>query len=118
MSESGDLEAGVAALETTVGELKQTVQRTEQDAAAARVLAGGADRDVVEIRGEIREFRELNTLLHNATRADIVGIHTESSNLRSTMNSGFTEMRAKFDAVAAGQHQIVELITQVIDRND
>jgi hypothetical protein len=45
-----------AALETQVRELAERVRHSEQDAAAARVLAGGADRDVEQIRGEIRDL--------------------------------------------------------------
>jgi outer membrane murein-binding lipoprotein Lpp len=36
-----DIEARVTALETEVRDLSQRVRATEQDAAAARVLAGG-----------------------------------------------------------------------------
>ncbi len=50
---SEDLEARVSALEEQVRELAGRVRTVEQDA-AARVLAGGADRDVTEIRSEIR----------------------------------------------------------------
>lgn len=45
-------------LETQVRELNERVRHSEHDAAAARVLAGGLDRDVAEIRGEIRDFRK------------------------------------------------------------
>lgn len=50
---SGNLEARVDALESRVDELTGQLRQTKQDALAARVLAGGADRDVGEIRGEI-----------------------------------------------------------------
>src|SRR2546425_991164 len=63
---SGDLEARVTALEARVGELADRVQHNEQDAAAARVLAGGADRDVDQVRGEIRDFRQATTGGFNA----------------------------------------------------
>nr|WP_280463524.1 hypothetical protein [Nocardia carnea] len=39
------LEARVAALENQVSDLAEQLRHTKQDAAAARVLAGGADRD-------------------------------------------------------------------------
>ncbi|MGW1741586.1 hypothetical protein ACWCPQ_22590 [Nocardia sp. NPDC001965] len=151
MTEKGNLDARVAALEGEIGELKQRVRRTEQDAAAARVLAGGADRDVSEIRAEIREFREQNLRLHNATREDITGIRGDISgihgdisgiqgditgiqgditgirstvgelggrmdHMESRIDTLTLEMRSKFDMLAAGQQQIVSLITQAIDR--
>ncbi|HEY5854434.1 MAG TPA: hypothetical protein VIW24_10375 [Aldersonia sp.] len=168
MTNSGDLEGRVTALEQQVGDLARRVLNSEHDATAARVLAGGADRDVGEIRAEIREFRELNTRLHNATRADIADLRAGQAemradiadlrtgqaemraditdlrtgqtemraditdlrtgqadlranvtDLREQMSNGFIEMRAKFDATAAGQQRIVELLGEIIDkRND
>ena len=44
--EPGNLESRVTALEHQVRDLSGRVQASEQDAAAARVLAGAADRDV------------------------------------------------------------------------
>jgi len=83
------------------------VRTSEQDAAAARVLAGGADRDVTEIRGEIRGFRQATTSSFNAMREDLTDI-------RQLTNNGFTEMRGKLDAAAAGQQQIVTLLNTLI----
>jgi hypothetical protein len=104
---SPNLEARVAALETRVSELAQQVQRSAQDAAAARVLAGGADRDVDQIRGEIRDFRQATTSSFNALREDL-------TDLRTHVDTGFTEMRGKLDATATGQQQIVDLLTTLI----
>ena len=42
--------------------------------AAARVLAGAADRDVSEIRGELRDFRNATTASFNALRQDFVDL--------------------------------------------
>ncbi|MGV9801649.1 hypothetical protein ACWDTP_26745 [Mycobacterium sp. NPDC003449] len=106
--ESEDLEARVAALESEVRDLGARVRSSEQDAAAARVLAGAADRDVDEVRAEIRDFRRATTGSFNAMREDF-------SDLREHVDRGFTEMRGKFDAAAAGQQQIVDLIQTVID---
>src|ERR1700737_2236515 len=74
MAEPDDLEARVAALETQVRELSERVRGSEQDAAAARVLAGGADRDVSEIRSEIRDFRQATTSSFNAMREDLTDL--------------------------------------------
>lgn len=109
MATPDDLEARVAALENQVRELADRVRTSEQDAAAARVLAGGADRDVTEIRGEIRDFRQATTSSFNAMREDL-------TDLRQQMSNGFTEMRGKFDAAAAGQQQIVSLLNTLIDQ--
>lgn len=107
MAQPDDLEARVAALETEVRQLADRVRHSEQDAAAARVLAGGADRDVAEIRGELRDFRQATTSSFNATREDL-------NDFRSETQQGFTEMRGKLDAAAAGQQQIVNLLNTLI----
>lgn len=109
MAEPSDLEARVVKLETQVGDLTQRVRRSEHDAAAAHVLAGGADRDVAEIRSEIRDFREQNTRVLNAMREDL-------TDLRQQTDNGFIEMRGKLDATAAGQQQIMDLLTTLVDR--
>jgi hypothetical protein len=123
------LEQRVAALESAVRELAERVRRSEQDAAAARVLAGGADRDVAEIRGEIRDFREQNTRVLNALREDLtdlrssvdgrfVEVRRDMTNLREHVDRGFVEVRGRLDATAAGQQQIVDLLTTLIARRD
>jgi chromosome segregation ATPase len=121
MTGSGDLGARVAALETQVQELVQRVRHSEQDAAAARVLAGGADRDVAEIRTEIRDFRQATTASINAMRedftdlrADFTDLRNEFTDLRNQMHLGFAEVRGKLDATAAGQEQIVSLLNTLI----
>jgi hypothetical protein len=109
VSQPPDLEARVTALEAQVRELNDRVRHSQQDAAAARVLAGGADRDVAEVRGEIREFREQNTRVLNAMRQDL-------TDLRSRVDDGFAEMRGKLDGTAAGLQQIAGLLTTLIDQ--
>lgn len=119
---SGELEDRVTALEGQVRDLTGRVRATEQDAAAARVLAGGADRDVSEIRTEIREFRQATVASFNAMREDFVDLRQDFVDLRQDfvvlrdhVDRGFAEMRGRFDAAAAGQQQIVNLIQTVID---
>nr|CEL15073.1 FIG00821055: hypothetical protein [Kibdelosporangium sp. MJ126-NF4]CTQ93331.1 FIG00821055: hypothetical protein [Kibdelosporangium sp. MJ126-NF4] len=111
MAQPEDLETRVAALETLVRDLVERVRLSEQDAAAARVLAGGADRDVAEIRGDIRDFRQATTSSFNATREDL-------ADLRAKVKDGFTEMRGKLDATAGGQQQIVNLLNTIIGQGD
>jgi chromosome segregation ATPase len=136
MTEKGNLEERVTALESEMGELKHRLQRSEKDAAAARVLAGGADRDTSELRIELREFREQNMRLHNATRADIADLRGDSTEIRGELaevrgdiaeilgelgqlngrvDTLTLEMRSKFDMLTAGQQQIVNLITLALD---
>ncbi|MGD9517382.1 MULTISPECIES: hypothetical protein [Mycolicibacterium] len=117
-----DLEPRVSALEEQVRDLTGRVRGTEQDAAAARVLAGAADRDVSEIRGELRDFRQATTTSFNALRQDFVELRQdfghlrrEFGDLRGHVDQGFAEMRGRLDAAAAGQQQIVDLLTTIIN---
>ncbi len=109
-----DLEPRVEALEREVRELAGRVRGSEHDAAAARVLAGAADRDVGEIRGELRDFRQATSASFNALRQDFVDLREDFVNLRDHVDRGFTEMRGKFDVAAAGQQQIVDLLQSII----
>jgi archaellum component FlaC len=112
-----NLEARVTALETQVNELTERVRASQQDAAAARVLAGAADRDVTEFRGELRDFRQATTASFNAIREDITDLRThvdnrfaQVDNRFGQVDNGFIEIRGKLDATAAGQQRIVELL--------
>lgn len=117
MAQPDNLEARMAALETEVRQLADRVRHSEQDAAAARVLAGGADRDVAEIRGEIRDFRQATTSSFNATREDLTDLRSKMQQGFDETQQGFTEIRGKLDATAAGQQQIVDLLNTLIGQD-
>jgi hypothetical protein len=121
MPQPPDLEARVAALENRVEALTDRVQRSERDAAAARVLAGGVDRDVEQIRGEFRDFKQATTASFNAMREDLGDLrsemHNEFAKVRSEMHNGFAaadrgfaEIRGRLDATAAGIEQIARML--------
>lgn len=126
--EPDGLEARVTALESQVHDLTERVRASEQDAAAARVLAGAADRDVGEFHDELRDFRRATVTSFNAMREDMVSMREDMGSMRQDidsmrehvysmrgdMDSGFIEMRGKFDAAAAGQQLIVELLNGLI----
>lgn len=108
MSESGgNLEPRVEALEGRVDNLAEQLRQTKRDAVAARVLAGGADRDVEQVRGEIRDFRRATASSFNAMRDDL-------TDLRTQVNAGFAEIRGRLDATAAGLTQITHLLTTMM----
>ena len=67
--EPGNLEPRVTALEHQVRDLASRVQASEQDAAAARVLAGAADRDVGALGKVLRDFRTDTAANFDALRA-------------------------------------------------
>jgi phage-related protein len=87
---------------------------------------------MAEIRTEIRDFRQATTSSFNAMRQDFTdlrqdftGLRRELVDLRQEMNGkfdqvdrGFMEMRGKLDATAAGQQQIVNMLTTLIDQQD
>ena len=83
-------------------ELRARLRRVEQDAAAARILAGGADRDVArsapswgapaEFRGEMRSFRDQNNRVLSAMREDL-------TDLRTHMDEGFRKMHEGFRVI-------------------
>jgi chromosome segregation ATPase len=107
MAQPSDLEARVAALEARVGELAGEAQAAREDAAAARHLAAANDRDVAEVRSEIRDFRQSAVASFNAMRSDLTDLQTE-------MRTGFTEVRGQLDGAAAGLEQITGLLSTLI----
>jgi chromosome segregation ATPase len=111
VAESDEPDPRVAELERQVRELDRRVRSSAQDAAAARVLAGGADRDVAEIR----DFRQATTSSFNAMRADFTDLRREYIELQQRVDNGFAEMRGRFDATAAGQQHIVDLLTTIMN---
>jgi chromosome segregation ATPase len=62
-SPADNVEVRLTVLEREVARLREQVTLTATDAGAARVLAGGADRDVSEVRAELRAHTQaLNAL--------------------------------------------------------
>lgn len=78
---------------------------------------GAADRDVAEIRAEIRDFRNATTASFNALRQDFVDLHDHVDRRFEQVDRGVAEMRGKFDATATGQQRMVELVETLIDQN-
>jgi chromosome segregation ATPase len=59
MTDPGDLERRVSALEQDVTRLQGELDRARENTEAARTLAGGADRDVSDVRSQLRAQRGL-----------------------------------------------------------
>ena len=113
-----DLEGRVNSLEVAVTDINRRLRSTQQEAAAARVLAGAADRDVAEIRAEIRDFRQATVASFNSLREDFVDLRTRVESGFELVDRGFAEIRGKFDATATGQRRIVDLIETLIDQRN
>lgn len=130
MAQPDDLEARVTSLETQFRDLAREVHAGREDAAAARILAGGADRDAHDVRTEIRDFRQATTASLNALREDHIDLRRQMTAgfaqvddrfakvdlAFAKVDLAFAEMRGKFDAAAAGQQQITDLLTTLVSR--
>jgi chromosome segregation ATPase len=99
-----------------VSRLEQSVAEARKDAAAARILAGGADRDVSEMRTELRAHtKTLNALRETQVeqgrelRQGFAGVDERVDNLE-------TELREGFSTMSVGMAQITALLTIAIDK--
>lgn len=125
MAQQPDLEARVAALETQVHNLADRVRVTAQDAAAARVLAGGADRDVTDLAVKVDANRKAINALGEQTAARFDQLEQKVDNgfaqvdrNFAQVDRNFAEIRGRLDATAAGQQQIVDLLTRLLGQQD
>jgi uncharacterized protein YceH (UPF0502 family) len=125
MAQEPDLEARVVALETQVRDLVNRVRATAQDAAAARVLAGGADRDVADLVVKVDANRKAINALGEQTAARFDQLEQKVDNGFAQINRNFAqidrnfaEVRGRLDATAAGQQQVVDLLTKLIEQQD
>ncbi len=128
-----DFETRLTVLEREVARLReQTVLTSSEataargDAAAARVLAAGADHDVSEVRAELRaHIQVLNALrdtqLEQARemRQGFAEMRAEMredfAGTRAEMHEGFAEMREGFAKQAIGMAEITALLTKIAE---
>jgi len=94
------------------------MRQVRQDA-AARVLAGGADRDVSAFGTKLdAHTKTLNALrqtqLEHSTQLREHGERLTA--LEQKVDDGFTEVRGKLDATAAGLDHITGLLTTLINQ--
>jgi chromosome segregation ATPase len=143
MSEPGDLERRVTALEQEVARLQGELDQARGDAAAARVLATGADRDVSDVRSQLRTQRGLlqalrDTQVEHGSRLEQLERRMAALELRisaledrlagmdarltgrmdrlsSRMDSLETEMRGGFAKTHVGMAHIVTLLERDTD---
>ncbi len=111
-----DVEARLTSLEREVARLREQVALTSTDAAAARLLAAGADHDVSEVRAELRA----HTQGLNALRETQLEQGGEILSLRRELAEQGREMREGFATMATGMAQITALLTNTAeqDRDD
>jgi Mg2+ and Co2+ transporter CorA len=97
MASLEDLEARVTALE-------EQVRHTRQDAAAARVLAGTADRDVSEFKQTLNG----HTQVLNALRETQVEHGERIGRLEAKVDSGFTKLNVNMEQISRLLQQVIE----------
>ena len=103
-----DIEARVSRLESELVRLQESVTVSRADAAAARVLAGGADRDVSEMRTELRAHTQVLSALRETQieqgekLAELHSeMHSEIGQLRSEMQQGFGMLQTGLAQIVA-----------------
>lgn len=111
MASLEELEARLTALETKV-------QQFGADAAAARILAGGADRDVSAFAARLDAQTKLLTALRETQveqgqkldehSAEIAGLKQDVASLSQRVDQGFSTL-------AVGQAEITALLNRLID---
>ena len=106
MTNPDDHERRLRALEGEVVRLREQVALSSSDAAAARVLAGGADRDVSEVRAELRA----HTQALNALRETQLEQGREIASLRQDVTEQGQTMTAGFATLRTGMEQITTLL--------
>jgi chromosome segregation ATPase len=119
-----DVEARVTSLEHEVVRLRQQITLISSDAAvgradaaAARLLAAGADRDVSEIRTELRAHTQVLNALRETQleqsremREGFASQGRRIDGLEQRFDGLEQEMRTGFATMAAGMAQITELL--------
>lgn len=115
MADLSNLEARLAALEARV-------EVVAADAAAAGHLTAARDRDLADVGMKVDANRSVINALGEQTAARFTRLEQQLEeqigSVRTEMRSGFGEMRGRLDQAAAGQQQIGELLTTLIERED
>ncbi len=108
-----DLETRVGILEREVARLREQACITSSDSAAARVLAAGADRDVAEVRAELRAHTQAVNALRETQLEQgeaIISLRQELAEQRQAIVSLDQKMSAGFATLHSGMAQIVALL--------
>ena len=90
------------------------MEEVAADAAAARHLAAAGDRDLADLGVKVDANRRAINALGVQTAARFDRVDERFDRVEGEMRTGFAEMRGKLDQAAAGQQQIVDLITGLI----
>ncbi|MBV8542894.1 MAG: hypothetical protein JO364_14540 [Pseudonocardiales bacterium] len=121
MPASGDdIETRLTIVERDVAQLREQTALASSDAAAARVMAAGADHDVSEVRAELRAHtRALNALRETQLEQgrEMREGFAEQSRRIDEQSQRFAEqgreMREGFATMATGMARITALLTNL-----
>lgn len=111
-----NLESRVTALEVQVRDLTGRVRASEHNATAARVLAGAADREVGEIRDELRDFRRATIGSFNALRQDMTDGFRRIDERFARIDERFTHIDERFTRIDEQFTRIDERFTRIDER--
>lgn len=100
-------------LESEVAGLREQVARSVSDAGAASVLAGAADRDVSEVRTELRA----HTRSLSAMRESQLGMNAKLDSLDGRVAVLGDSVERRSAAVDSGIQQITAMLQTLIDRD-
>jgi outer membrane murein-binding lipoprotein Lpp len=122
-----DLEARVSRLEGEVARLRDGVSVSRADAAAARVLAGGADRDISDVRTELRAHTQvLNALRETQIEqgrhlsqldTKVTGLDAKVIGLDAKVDQLDTKVDQALGMLSTGMAQIVALLSGPRDKD-
>ena len=117
-----DFEARLAILEREVARLREQsilissdATGARVDAAAARVLAAGADRDVSEVRTELRAHIQALNALRETQLEQAREMREGFAEMRAEMREGFAKTREGFATQAIGMAEITALLTKIAE---
>jgi tetrahydromethanopterin S-methyltransferase subunit G len=105
------IESRLDGVESRLDGVESRLVSVATDAAAARYLVAAHDRDLADLGVKVDANRRAINALGEQTAARFDA-------LENKVDTGFAEMRAKFDQTAGGHERIVELLDQVIARLD
>jgi chromosome segregation ATPase len=122
-----DIPARLAAVEDELARIRPQLRAATADSAAARIMASGADRDVAEVRGELRAHtRTLNALrqdqldaraetaaLRTEFKAEMAEFKAEMAEFKAEMAEFREETRHGFATAQQGMSQIVEILGRI-----
>ncbi|MGI8536543.1 MAG: hypothetical protein ACR2K2_08590 [Mycobacteriales bacterium] len=106
-----DLESRLSAVERELAQLREQTALAAVDAAAARTLSAGADRDVSEVRAELRAH---TSVLH-ALRETQLDHGGRLDRLEARVDAGFAAADRAFATVNTGMSTILTLLEGLAD---